>query len=104
MVAFRESSKAVASHSRVTGLVIDDYTNPDASDQDYWVSLYGSHNRLDHSQLRGKTNAGPTVVVVRDATQAWTTSTASTTTGSGRARRWASMAAKPSASAPATAH
>ncbi|AWH54357.1 poly(beta-D-mannuronate) lyase [Stenotrophomonas sp. ESTM1D_MKCIP4_1] len=69
VVAFRESSKAVASHSRVTGLVIDDYTNPDAGDQDYWVSLYGSHNRLDHSQLRGKTNAGPTVVVVRDATQ-----------------------------------
>ncbi|MBK0026955.1 poly(beta-D-mannuronate) lyase [Stenotrophomonas sp. S48] len=69
VVAFRESSKAVATHSRVTGLVIDDYSNPDASDQDYWVSLYGSHNRLDHSQLRGKTNAGPTVVVVRDATQ-----------------------------------
>ncbi len=69
VVAFRESSKAVARHSRVTGLVIDDYTNPDASDQDYWVSLYGSNNRLDHSQLRGKTNAGPTVVVVRDATQ-----------------------------------
>ncbi len=69
VVAFRESSKAVASNSRVTGLVIDDYTNPDASDQDYWVSFYGSHNRLDHSQLRGKTNAGPTVVVVRDATQ-----------------------------------
>jgi len=68
-VAFRESSKAVASHSRVTGLVIDDYSNPDGSDQDYWVSLYGSNNRLDHSQLRGKTNAGPTVVVVRDATQ-----------------------------------
>ncbi|HHA2379887.1 TPA: chondroitinase-B domain-containing protein [Stenotrophomonas maltophilia] len=69
VVAFRESSKAVASNSRVTGLVIDDYTNPDASDQDYWVSLYGSNNRLDHSQLRGKTNAGPTVVVVRDASQ-----------------------------------
>lgn len=69
VVAFRESSKAVASHSRVTGLVIDDYTHPDAADQDYWVSLYGSHNRLDHSQLRGKGNAGPTVVVVRDATQ-----------------------------------
>lgn len=68
VVAFRESSKAVASHSRVTGLVIDDYANPDASDQDYWVSFYGSHNRLDHSQLRGKTNAGPTVVVVRSPT------------------------------------
>jgi poly(beta-D-mannuronate) lyase len=49
VVAFRESSKAVASHSRVTGLVIDDYSNPDGSDQDYWVSLYGSNNRLDHS-------------------------------------------------------
>ncbi|WP_445392913.1 polysaccharide lyase 6 family protein [Stenotrophomonas pavanii] len=69
VVAFRESSKAVASHSQVSGLVIDNYTNPDPGDQDYWVSLYGSHNRLDHSQLRGKTNAGPTVVVVRDATQ-----------------------------------
>lgn len=69
VVAFRESSKAVASHSQVSGLVIDNYSNPDPGDQDYWVSLYGSHNRLDHSQLRGKTNAGPTVVVVRDATQ-----------------------------------
>ena len=69
VVAFRESSKAVARHSRVTGLVIDDYSNPDSNDQDQWVMLYGAFNRLDHSQLRGKTNAGPTVVVVRDATQ-----------------------------------
>lgn len=69
VVAFRESSKAVARHSRVTGLVIDDYSHPDSGDQDQWVMLYGAFNRLDHSQLRGKTNAGPTVVVVRDATQ-----------------------------------
>ena len=69
VVAFRESSKAVARNSRVTGLVIDDYSNPDTADQDQWVMLYGAFNRLDHSQLRGKTNAGPTVVVVRDATQ-----------------------------------
>lgn len=69
VVAFRESSKAVARNSRVTGLVIDDYSNPDSTDQDQWVMLYGAFNRLDHSQLRGKTNAGPTVVVVRDATQ-----------------------------------
>ncbi len=69
VVAFRESSKAVARNSRVTGLVIDDYSNPDPADQDQWVMLYGAFNRLDHSQLRGKTNAGPTVVVVRDATQ-----------------------------------
>jgi len=69
VVAFRESSKAVARHSRVTGLVIDDYSQPDSSEQDQWVMLYGAYNRLDHSQLRGKTNAGPTVVVVRDAAQ-----------------------------------
>lgn len=69
VVAFRESSKAVARHSRVSGVVIDDYSNPDSSDQDQWVMLYGAFNRLDHSQLRGKTNAGPTVVVVRDAAQ-----------------------------------
>ena len=69
VVAFRESSKAVARNSRVTGLVIDDYSNPDVAEQDQWVMLYGAYNRLDHSQLRGKINAGPTVVVVRDATQ-----------------------------------
>ena len=69
VVAFRESSKAIARNSRVTGLVIDDYSNPDPADQDQWVMLYGAYNRLDHSQLRGKQNAGPTVVVVRDAAQ-----------------------------------
>lgn len=69
VVAFRENGKAVATHSRVSGLVIDDYNPADNSAQSSWVMLYGNDNRLDHSQLRGKTNAGPTVVVVRDPRQ-----------------------------------
>ncbi len=68
VVSFRSSSREWAEHSRVTGIVIDGYSNPDRQQSDHWVAIYGQHNRFDHSQLVGKTNVGPTLVVVRNAT------------------------------------
>lgn len=68
VVSFRASSKAWATHSRVTGVVIDGYNKPDRQQSDNWVGMYGQHNRFDHNQLVGKTNAGTTLVVVRNAT------------------------------------
>ncbi|MEG2803558.1 polysaccharide lyase 6 family protein [Stenotrophomonas sp.] len=68
VVSFRASSKEWATHSRVTGVVIDGYNKPDRQQSDNWVGLYGQHNRFDHNQLVGKTNAGTTLVVVRNAT------------------------------------
>ncbi|WP_313217226.1 polysaccharide lyase 6 family protein [Stenotrophomonas sp.] len=68
VVSFRASSKEWANHSRVTGVVIDRYNKPDRHQSDNWVGMYGQHNRFDHNQLVGKTNAGTTLVVVRNAT------------------------------------
>jgi poly(beta-D-mannuronate) lyase len=68
VVSFRRSSSEWAEHSRVTGIVIDGYNKPDRAQSDNWVAMYGKYNRFDHNQLVGKTNAGTTLVVVRNAT------------------------------------
>lgn len=68
VISFRRSSSEWATHSRVTGVVIDRYNKPDRQQSDHWVAMYGQHNRFDHNQLLGKTNAGTTLVVVRNAT------------------------------------
>ncbi|WP_407352967.1 chondroitinase-B domain-containing protein [Luteimonas sp. R10] len=67
--SFRRTPKARANHSRATGIVIDRFNNPDRRQSDHWVALYGRHNRFDHGHLVGKSNAGTTMVVVRDERQ-----------------------------------
>ncbi|HEY0681304.1 MAG TPA: polysaccharide lyase 6 family protein [Steroidobacter sp.] len=67
VISFRRDSKRPASHSRVTEVVIDAFNPPERSRQDLWVSMYGQSNRVDHSQFVGKTNAGVTLAVIRDA-------------------------------------
>ncbi|MBM0108086.1 polysaccharide lyase 6 family protein [Steroidobacter sp. S1-65] len=67
VISFRRDSKRVARHSRVTEVVIDAFNPSDRRRQDHWVSLYGQANRVDHSQFVGKTNAGVTLAVIRDA-------------------------------------
>jgi poly(beta-D-mannuronate) lyase len=63
VIEFRKNSSELAFHSRVTEVVIDNYNNPDKEESDYWVALYGQHNRLDHSHFVGKRNRGVTVAV-----------------------------------------
>ena len=63
VIEFRRDKKELAYHSRVTNVVIDNYNNPDKRESDYWVALYGQHNRFDHSHLVGKRNKGVTVAV-----------------------------------------
>ena len=62
VIEFRDG-KELASYSRVSEVVIDNYNNPDRQESDYWVALYGKHNRFDHSHLAGKRNKGVTVAV-----------------------------------------
>ncbi|MEG3765517.1 polysaccharide lyase 6 family protein [Alteromonas sp. 14N.309.X.WAT.G.H12] len=62
VIEFRHK-KALAYHSRVTEVVIDNFNNPDKQESDYWVAFYGRHNRLDHSHIVGKRNKGVTVAV-----------------------------------------
>ena len=63
VISFRGDSKNLANYSRVTRTVIHNYSNPDKFSSDYWVALYGKHNRFDHNHLEGKSNSGVTMAV-----------------------------------------
>jgi len=63
VISFRRNKNDLAYHSRVTEIVIDNYSNPDRFESDYWVGIYGKYNRFDHNHLVGKRNKGVTVAV-----------------------------------------
>lgn len=63
VIAFRRNKTDFAYYSRVTETVIEDYSNPDKREGDYWVAIYGKHNRFDHNYLSGKRNKGVTLAV-----------------------------------------
>ncbi|PKP92205.1 MAG: poly(beta-D-mannuronate) lyase [Alphaproteobacteria bacterium HGW-Alphaproteobacteria-16] len=65
VVSLRRDSRTLARHARLTGIVIDNFTNPDRRAQDIWVAIYGEDNRVDHSWFAGKGNAGVTLAVIR---------------------------------------
>lgn len=63
VISFKTSKTDLANNSRVTNCVIDNFTNPERFDSDYWVGLYGKNNRFDHNSLIGKNNVGVTMAV-----------------------------------------
>ena len=67
VVSFRRNKQDLAYHSRVTEIVIDNFNNPDKQESDYWVAMYGQHNRFDHNHLEGKRNRGVTLAVRLDS-------------------------------------
>lgn len=67
VISFKTSNTELAYHSRVTECVIDDYNPSERFESDYWVGIYGKHNRLDHCYLIGKRNQGVTVAVRMDS-------------------------------------
>ena len=66
VISFRVNKDDQARHSRVTAVVIDNFSKPDRYDDDYWVGIYGHRNRFDHNHLVGKTNKGVTLAVRLD--------------------------------------
>jgi poly(beta-D-mannuronate) lyase len=67
VISFRRSKERLASHSRVTEVVVDHFNNPERHEIDFWVMMYGKNNRFDHNHLEGKSNAGVTMAVRLDA-------------------------------------
>ena len=63
VVSFRQNATTLANHSRITEIVIDNYNNPERQEVDFWVMMYGQHNRFDHNHLVGKRNKGVTMAV-----------------------------------------
>ncbi|UCH63886.1 MAG: polysaccharide lyase 6 family protein [Fidelibacterota bacterium] len=63
VIEFRNGNGNVSRNCRLTNTAIVNY-NPPEREKDYkWVSLFGSHNRVDHCYFRGKNHTGTTLVV-----------------------------------------
>lgn len=63
VISFRKDKHTLCHHCRVTECVIDNYSNPERMETDYWVGIYGKNNRFDHNYLTGKRNHGVTLAV-----------------------------------------
>ncbi|MGQ1784135.1 MULTISPECIES: polysaccharide lyase 6 family protein [unclassified Saccharicrinis] len=66
VISFRKNRKEMASNCRLTECVIDNYNNPERQVQDYWITIYGKNNRIDHNHIVGKKNLGVTMIVGLD--------------------------------------
>ena len=66
VISFRQDKAHLANHSRVTEVIIDNFSNPERFEADYWVAMYGKYNRFDHNHLEGKRNKGVTMAVRLD--------------------------------------
>lgn len=63
VIQFRGDAGDHAHHSRLTQAAVVDYNPADRLTEYKWVSLYGTHNRVDHSYFAGKSHDGATLVV-----------------------------------------
>jgi len=66
VVAFKTSDADIAQHVRFTNNVIENFNQPERTQQDSWVVLYGRNNRVDQNAFLGKTNKGMTLIVRLD--------------------------------------
>lgn len=63
VISLQKDKDTPCNHCRVTECVIDNYNPSERFDTDYWVEIYGKHNRFDHNYLVGKRNRGVTLAV-----------------------------------------
>jgi poly(beta-D-mannuronate) lyase len=66
VISFRVDNNNLANHCRVSGIVIDNYSQPQRFKADTWITLYGKHNRIDHSTFVSKLNTGPLIIAELD--------------------------------------
>ncbi|RQO70007.1 TonB-dependent receptor [Pedobacter sp. KBW06] len=66
VISFRISNEILANNCRVTGIVIENYSQPERFKADSWLTLYGKHNRIDHSTFVNKLNSGPLIIAELD--------------------------------------
>jgi poly(beta-D-mannuronate) lyase len=63
VIQFKINNDTIANYSKITNCVIEEFTQPNREVSDHWIEFWGRHNQLDHSNLVGKSNFGPTVRV-----------------------------------------
>lgn len=62
IVEFRKADK-LANNCRLTQCVIENFSKPNRSDDDHWITLWGKNNRIDHCVIGNKLNTGTTLIV-----------------------------------------
>ena len=63
VIEFRTTSKTFAHYSRLTNCAVIDFNPPQKGLAYKWVSIYGTHNRVDHCYFDGKNHEGAVLVV-----------------------------------------
>ncbi|WP_420580889.1 polysaccharide lyase 6 family protein [Reichenbachiella sp.] len=63
VISFKIKKNDLANNCRITETLVDNYSNPERHESDYWVGMYGKNNRFDHNALVGKGNKGVTMAV-----------------------------------------
>jgi poly(beta-D-mannuronate) lyase len=66
IIDFRINNKQLANNCRISNTVINDFNNPKRMDENYWVSLSGKNNRIDHCSFLNKKNMGVLMAVILD--------------------------------------
>ena len=56
VISFRKDEENLANNSRLTACVIDNFSNPERQESDYWIELYGKNNRVDHNHIAANRN------------------------------------------------
>lgn len=66
VIEFR-NNREIANNCTVSNCVIDGFTNPEKSKQDFWIQMNGKNNRVEYCYIAGKTNKGMTLTVRLDS-------------------------------------
>ena len=66
VIDFKTGKEKLANNCRITNSVINDFNNPKRMDENYWVSLSGKNNRIDHCSFLNKKNMGVLMAVLLD--------------------------------------
>lgn len=69
VIDFHIDSSLIANHCKVSDCVIEDFTQRNRYNDDNWVEFWGRYNQLEHCYLAGKSNQGPTIMVILEGNQ-----------------------------------
>ncbi len=69
VIDFHIDAKAIANHCKVSDCVIEDFTQLNRNRDDHWVEFWGRHNELSQCYIAGKSNQGPTIMVILEGNE-----------------------------------
>ena len=69
VIDFHIDSSSIANHCKVSDCVIEDFTQLNRNRDDHWVEFWGRHNQLDQCYIAGKSNQGPTIIVILEGNE-----------------------------------